>query len=87
MCCSAVDCWLAPAGPLSAEALRPLRVRNVSSQYLWLTAIPNLRKQCFIYSRAAEGGYAQVMCHAMTSSNCDKALCLTVAAAGDCLVL
>ncbi|KAG5179043.1 hypothetical protein JKP88DRAFT_350052 [Tribonema minus] len=59
------NCYLPPVeptrapedrGPLVEEALRPLSVRNVSSQHLYLTAIPNLRKQCFIYSRTRPGG-------------------------------
>jgi hypothetical protein len=35
----------ATAAGVSEDVMRPLRVRNVSSQHLYLTAIPNLRKQ------------------------------------------
>eukprot|EP00953_Heterococcus_sp_UTEX-ZZ885_P023907 13112-Heterococcus_DN1.PRE.5 len=46
------NCTHTTAAGASEDGMRPLRVRNVSSQHLYLTAIPNLRKQCFIYSRA-----------------------------------
>ncbi|CAM9585994.1 unnamed protein product, partial [Choristocarpus tenellus] len=36
------------------EVVRPLRVRNVSSENLYLTCIPNLRKQCFVFALANE---------------------------------
>lgn len=32
------------------EIVRPLRVRNISDRKLFLSCIPNLRKQCFVYA-------------------------------------
>lgn len=37
-------------GSPESEIVRPLKVRNVSDRKLYLTCIPNLRKQCFVYT-------------------------------------
>lgn len=37
-----------PVDPPEAEIVRPLRVRNVTDRKLYLTCIPNLRRQCFV---------------------------------------
>lgn len=52
-------CYMPPRRPEHAAAdistpetdiVRPLRVRNVTDRKLFLSCIPNLRKQCFVYA-------------------------------------
>lgn len=54
-------CYMPPRRPEHAvgdtstpktDIVRPLRVRNVTDRMLFLSCIPNLKKQCFVYADA-----------------------------------